>query len=90
MKKTTIYIALMIVLTQLTSCEFINGLISETKKADTRVDHMTSNFTITDDIIYINLCKNDLIYLQETFSRTIPSSPPARYTAIYDGVTSFV
>jgi hypothetical protein len=54
MKKTTIYIALMIALTQFTSCEFINGLIYETKKADTRVDHMTSNFTITDDIIYIN------------------------------------
>jgi len=55
MKKTTIYIALMMVLTQFTSCEFINGLIYETKKADTRVDRMTSNFTITDDIIYINL-----------------------------------
>ena len=55
MKKATIGIALMIALVPLTSCEFISGLIYDAKKADTRVDHMTSNFTITDDIIYINL-----------------------------------
>ncbi len=53
MKKTITYIILFAIVTLLTSCDFLTSLF--TKQAeDTRVDHMTSNFTITEDIIYIN------------------------------------